>query len=621
MDDLEINVLHETSKDQTIEVNDLQTEKDDSELTSECLDILIHPPADLPLPYGIDEKQTDLIFLDPSIGEGKRLVHDKTATMSQLFAVARQFINPVCGNIGLVVDEMVRRGIPINDVDSTSGMTILHYAVRAAAMTEKHALSVVKRLLSEGADPNQRSLYMDMNALHLAAYFDIPSAVGLLLKSREQWSSVAVDSLCGSFEYGTSLHIAASCLSCCAAEILLQKGACYCAKDDLGRTPEECIPTNLSTKEEKMKANHIKDLLHRYGKSKTMNKLDTKKGTKLTIGSCVEVTIRKSTASGKLTKTLFGTLRYLGSLPTSSAQWAGVELDTPDGKNDGSIGGSSYFVCKQDHGIFVPASHVVVVDKKGHSSRSKRSHRKQDVSCDFLVGERVIVAETKLGTVRFVGTTQFASGTWCGVELDERGQGRNDGSIGGVRYFTCDSSKGIFAPPSKLKRENPPESDATENDVTMDILRTPDTTPLSTPRGRRSKSHDRVTQPNLKTASKSAPSTPHVDRKRLSRSQSTTPSEKKTNYLKPDMQIELGATGQSATVKFIGTTDFASGLWVGLDLRSPIGKNDGSVKGKRYFTCSPKHGVMLRPSRVSRNGLNGDQLIPPHLVALKRDSK
>lgn len=42
------------------------------------------------------------------------------------------------------------------------------------------------------------------------------------------------------------------------------------------------------------------------------------------------------------------------------------------------------------------------------------------------------------------------TGTWCGIELDES-FGRNDGSINGVRYFTCDRTKGVFAPPSKLK--------------------------------------------------------------------------------------------------------------------------------------------------------------------------
>ena len=33
--------------------------------------------------------------------------------------------------------KMLRRGIGINDVDSTTGMTMLHYAIRASALAGK----------------------------------------------------------------------------------------------------------------------------------------------------------------------------------------------------------------------------------------------------------------------------------------------------------------------------------------------------------------------------------------------------------------------------------------------------------------------------------------------------
>ncbi|XP_047484299.1 CAP-Gly domain-containing linker protein 1-like isoform X3 [Penaeus chinensis] len=65
------------------------------------------------------------------------------------------------------------------------------------------------------------------------------------------------------------------------------------------------------------------------------------------------------------------------------------------------------------------------------------------------VGRRVVVAGTEHGTLRYFGRTAFASGEWCGIEL-ERPVGKNDGSVNGVIYFSCRPDYGIFAPASKV---------------------------------------------------------------------------------------------------------------------------------------------------------------------------
>ena len=65
------------------------------------------------------------------------------------------------------------------------------------------------------------------------------------------------------------------------------------------------------------------------------------------------------------------------------------------------------------------------------------------------VGDKVTIGGVKQGTVRFVGTLNFAEGEWYGIELDD-GDGKNDGSVEGIQYFTCPPNHGIFAPLSKI---------------------------------------------------------------------------------------------------------------------------------------------------------------------------
>ena len=59
----------------------------------------------------------------------------------------------------------------------------------------------------------------------------------------------------------------------------------------------------------------------------------------------------------------------------------------------------------------------------------------------------------------------------------------------------------------------------------------------------------------------------------------------------------------------MGPVDFAEGTWLGVELRTPKGKNDGSVQGKRYFSCKAMHGLIVRPSKVTVRGINGAKLV------------
>lgn len=69
--------------------------------------------------------------------------------------------------------------------------------------------------------------------------------------------------------------------------------------------------------------------------------------------------------------------------------------------------------------------------------------------------------------------------------------------------------------------------------------------------------------------------------------------------------------GKTGTVAFVGTTKFAPGEWVGLELVQG-GSHDGSVFGVEYFTCAPGKGAFAQESQLM---VLGSTLPPSSLSA------
>ena len=52
--------------------------------------------------------------------------------------------------------------------------------------------------------------------------------------------------------------------------------------------------------------------------------------------------------------------------------------------------------------------------------------------------------------------------------------------------------------------------------------------------------------------------------------------------------------------RYVGTCEgLPAGHWVGIEFDEPVGKNDGCVKGKRFFTCAEGFGSLVRPNNVT----------------------
>ncbi|KAH8303613.1 hypothetical protein KR018_007127, partial [Drosophila ironensis] len=67
-------------------------------------------------------------------------------------------------------------------------------------------------------------------------------------------------------------------------------------------------------------------------------------------------------------------------------------------------------------------------------------------------------------------------------------------------------------------------------------------------------------------------------------------------------RVEVTGKNLHGTVAYVGRTNFAAGLWFGVILDEPLGKNNGSIHGSTYFKCAPNCGLFVRAQQLVRIG-------------------
>ncbi|XP_072230944.1 CAP-Gly domain-containing linker protein 2 isoform X2 [Leuresthes tenuis] len=221
---------------------------------------------------------------------------------------------------------------------------------------------------------------------------------------------------------------------------------------------------------------------------------------------------------------------------------------------------------------------------------TKISEEGDDVLGDYTVGEQVWVNGVKPGVIAYLGETQFAPGQWAGVILNDL-VGKNDGSVGGVRYFECQPLQGIFTRPSKLTRQPVGEgSDSHSTDSAQN---------QTLQGGSGAPTGQRVVVPLREGLLNSAVKTGNESGSNMSDSGSVKKAGEKD--LRVGDRVLVGGS-KMGVIRYMGETDFAKGEWCGVELDEPLGKNDGAVAGTRYFQCLPKFGLFAPIHKVIRIG-------------------
>ena len=178
-----------------------------------------------------------------------------------------------------------------------------------------------------------------------------------------------------------------------------------------------------------------------------------------------------------------------------------------------------------------------------------------------MIGDRVWVSGTKPGVIAYIGETQFAPGEWAGVVL-HNAVGKNDGSVAGVRYFQCELKHGVFSRLTKLSRE--PASDSSPSDSSSSAHQ------VAPP----------VRNPSSNGGSMLPPAVGVVKPRSLSGVSTGSRSDCVVSHVKLDDRVLVCGT-KTGVLRYLGPTDFAKGVWAGVELDEPQGKNDGAVAGKR----------------------------------------
>uniref|UniRef100_A0A5F9C4G6 CAP-Gly domain containing linker protein family member 4 n=1 Tax=Oryctolagus cuniculus TaxID=9986 RepID=A0A5F9C4G6_RABIT len=318
----------------------------------------LFPGSEAPVIFSISAapmpSDCEFSFFDPNDASCQEILFDPKTSVSELFQ-----------NI-----DILKRGCNVNDRDGLTDMTLLHYTCKSGAHGIGDVETAVKFAGRRGV------VFPHLNGVDILVMF-----------------IADVDATCSDFDFGTALHIAAYNLCAGAVRCLLEHGANPAFRNDKGQMAADVVPDPvdmpLEMADAAATAKEIRQMLLAAaplscsvpkallpnGAAAPGKAMLTSLGLKL--GDRVVIAGQK-----------VGTLRFCGKTEFASGQWAGIELDEPEGKNNGSVGKVQYFKCAPKYGIFAPLSKI----SKAKDRRKNVVHGPSTKAIPLIRSQKIEVA-------------------------------------------------------------------------------------------------------------------------------------------------------------------------------------------------------------------------------------
>eukprot|EP00042_Codosiga_hollandica_P020763 m.69051 g.69051 ORF g.69051 m.69051 type:complete len:496 (+) comp50031_c0_seq1:561-2048(+) len=360
-----------------------------------------------------------------------------------------------------------------------------------------------------------------------------------------------------------------------------------------------------------------------------------------------------------------GIIRFVGTTKFAPGLWFGVELSLANGRNDGSVGGVTYFRCAKNHGTFTQISRLSLTGNRVEPFSLKTVKGLKDgmTRDEFVLRQAILRTGTpssprgvsphptgsKPGTPAHLTRTGSKPSSPADQALVAKSAGKFDSATRTMSVKYSPAAQPIPAAArasvanistARLSLTSRPSSVAgspttASTNLLSRTLPAPSSSPPKEGLSRSNSASSLAASPAKQAATASArapslsasigPSTPVRTTSTSSLKISITPASPDPGHTAvespaPDaispaaLKAALtkagfkvgeivtcstnGKEGAKGTVRFIGTASFDSGLWIGIELRDPIGRHDGIVQGQRYFKCNANYGAMVRANKV-----------------------